>query len=150
MEHRTITAYNPRANGSSERHIRTIKDSLFKQLRGAETQWLSHIPSIQYASNIRISTLHSSSPFSLFFGRKFNFFGDYTEAVSAPAKLQELQNRMDFLTGLVYPTIAQQVADVQRTRAIRFNQTHPMHEFPEGTEVMTKVDVRRGKAGVCF
>ena len=150
MEHRTITPYNPRANGTSERHIRTIKDTLFKQLKGAETQWVSYVQAVQYANNIRISTLHSSSPFSLFFGRKFNFFNDYADVISSPENLQELQKRMDFLTQLVYQTVALQVGDVQRTKAIRFDQSHPILTYPEGSEVMTKVEVRKGKAGAKY
>ena len=38
---------------------------------------------------------------------------------------------MDFLTQLVYPTAALQVGDVQRTKAIRFDQSHPILTYDD-------------------
>jgi len=145
MDHRCITPYHPRANGTSERFVRIIKESIMKQLKGATTQWLKLIPFTQYATNIKISTLHSSSPFSIFFGRKFNMFGDYVEAISAPSKFAELQERMQFLSELVYPAIARKVTDIHRTRAQQFDQSNLMIDFPLGSLVMARVEVRRSK-----
>lgn len=144
QEHRTITPYHPRANGSSERYVRTIKDSLLKQLNGADTNWVEILPMTQYCANIRVSNVHHSSPFSLFFGRKFNYFGDHRTAITAPEDIQALESRMKFLSEIVYPTMEARNAHAQRLRSIRFDDANTLINLPEGSEVMTVIDVKEG------
>ena len=111
IQHRMTTAYHPRANGTSERFVRTTKTAIFKELRGAATAWVPLVPMVQYATNIKVSTLHASSPFSFFFGRKYNALTDWSEVLTSTASKEELERRMDFLTNIVYPELAQRVED---------------------------------------
>jgi transposase InsO family protein len=150
MQHRTITPYHPRANGVSERFVRTAKDALLKELRGAETQWVEKVPHVQLAMNLKVAALHASSPFSLFFGRKFNFFGNYSNSVDDPASIKELEQRLDMLTKIVYPSIADKAEGLQEARAIRFNQNNMISEFPIGSYVMTVTSVKEGKGSARY
>ena len=150
MEHRMITAYHPRANGTSERFVRTTKTAIFKELRGAATTWVPLVPMIQYATNIKVSTLHASSPFSFFFGRKYNALTDWSEAMTSTASKDELEKRMEFLTNLVYPELAQHVEDVQHHRKTMFDANHTMLDLPKGALVMVRNDVRGAKSSAAF
>ena len=150
QNHRTITPYNPRANGLSERFVRTAKDTLLKELRGAETEWVEKIPLVQLAMNYKISALHGSSPFSYFYGRKFNFFGNYKESISAPASLRELEERMHKLETIIYPALADKSAEVQGQRKTIFDQTSTLVNLPAGTYVMARMDEVRGKGSARY
>lgn len=144
MDHRLITPYHPRANGISERYVRVVKESLFRQLNGAETEWLELIPATQFATNVKVSTVHQSSPFTLFFGRKFNFFGNYKDTIIQPEDANMLEERMKFLSELVYPTLDTRNEHIQRMRAIKFNNNHIMVDYPDGSEVMVCIEERDG------
>lgn len=150
MEHRFITAYHPRGNGTAERNVRTCKEVLFKELQGATQDWVAHLPMTQYAVNVKAAALHASSPLTLFFGRKFNDLGNFSDAVENPVKIQELNSRMEFLTKLVYPEISKKVLNTQRIRSENFNANHTLIEIPDGAMVMTRTDVPSGKAGARY
>jgi transposase InsO family protein len=150
QEHRTITAYHPRANGASERFVRTAKDCILKQLRGAETEWPAKIPLVQLQMNWKAAALHGSSPFSLFFGRHFNFFGNYSECISDPASLEQLQQRIAHLTEVVFPATFERSAATQDSRKSQFDTSHLLIDIPIGSYVMTKVDVPKGKGSARY
>src|SRR3989338_2567370 len=150
IEHRTITPYHPRGNGAAERYVRTAKEALFKDLQGASTEWVLKIPTIQYAMNVKASALHGSSPFTLFFGRKFNHLGDFRNAISDLATAKELDQRFEFLSELVFPTIAQKVLDVQRIRSSKFDSHCLLTDLPAGAMVMTLTDVKSGKSAARY
>ena len=150
IQHRMTTAYHPRANGTSERFVRTTKTAIFKELRGAATAWVPLVPMVQYATNIKVSTLHASSPFSFFFGRKYNALTDWSEVLTSTASKEELERRMDFLTNIVYPELAQRVEDVQHHRKATFDANHMMVDLPKGSLVMVRNDVRGAKSSAAF
>ena len=149
-EHRTITPYNPRANGLSERFVRTIKDSLFKELQGAETDWDKFIPKIQYCMNIKVQALHNSSPFSLFFARKMNYFGDYQNAIFDPLQTEELNRRLTFMNDIVFPSVHSKSQEMQAQRSADFNSKHSLINLPIGAMVMTSNSVKTGKGSARY
>jgi hypothetical protein len=146
VEHRATTAYHPRGNGLAERTVKMAKDTILKLLNGAATEWVERVPFAQAALNFKVSALHGSSPFSLFFARRFNFFGDYTNAIADPLKTEELQRRYDFFNNLVFPTVNDRCRSTQRERSLRFNQLNWIVDYPKGAQVMTVPSIRANKA----
>jgi len=137
-EHRLTTPYHPRANGVAERHVRTMKETLRKEMEGRVADWDLHIPLVQLQMNTRIASLHSSTPFSLFLGRSFAGISDFSSAESHLASEQELRKRLEYLTNLVYPAISEKSKATQKKMIEKFNASHFLTDFPEGTFVMAK------------
>jgi hypothetical protein len=77
VEHRLSTPYHPRSNGVAERYVRSLKDTIRKQLEGRTDIWDAFLPLTQLQLNVRAASLHSSTPFSLFFGRSFAGLTDF-------------------------------------------------------------------------
>ena len=72
--HRLITPYNSRANGAAEYHVKLFLRAIKKSVGGVQHDWDLPIPGTQLALNTRVSRLHGSAPFSLFFARSFPGF----------------------------------------------------------------------------
>ena len=72
VQHRLVTPYHPRGNGVAENHVKTACNVIRKEIKGDKAAWASHVPMAQIAMNTRIVALHNSTPFSLFFARRFN------------------------------------------------------------------------------
>ena len=77
IDHRFISAYNPRADGKVERSVKTVKDTVNKLVRGATCYWHLHLPFVQYANNSKVQALTGSSPFALMYGRVPNAAVNY-------------------------------------------------------------------------
>ncbi|KAF9342503.1 hypothetical protein BGX26_007383, partial [Mortierella sp. AD094] len=88
--------------------------------------------------NAKIASLHNSTPFSLFFGRPFAGLSNFSSAQPQPLSEDELINRIQYLTELVYPAIADKSQASQLRTAERFEATHHMVDFPIGSYVMIK------------
>jgi len=139
IDHRLTLPYHPRANGIAERHIRTMKSSLFKSLEGFVKNWDRFIPAIQYAMNRKIHSVHNSTPYALFFGRPANEFLDYSESNSQPLNDEQLLNRVQFLNSLVYPEIAKRTKDLLSKRKSDFEKSHKIIQhkhYPIGTHIL--------------
>ena len=66
---RTVSAYNPQANGPAENGVKLGK-KLIKQLCGGRLKvWERYVCVAQFGLNCRISSTHNSMPFSLFYVR---------------------------------------------------------------------------------
>ncbi len=66
---RTVSAYNPQANGLAENGVKMAK-KLIKQLAGGRLKvWDRYVCVAQFGLNCRISSTHNSMPFSLFYVR---------------------------------------------------------------------------------
>ena len=66
------------------------------------------------------------------------------------AETLTLTLRMDFLTNIVYPELAQRVEDVQHHRKATFDANHMMVDLPKGSLVMVRNDVRGAKSSAAF
>lgn len=75
IDHRTISAYNPRDN--VERTNAKVEAILKKELNGAMDQWTDLVPYVQLAYNSKVESLTGLTPFSLMFGRSANEIENY-------------------------------------------------------------------------
>jgi transposase InsO family protein len=138
IEHRLTTPYHPRANGVAERTVRTLKLQLEKSVLSEKPLWDDHIPMVQLQMNNRVASLHSSTPFSLFYGRLFPGLHDFQTAESRPLTAEQMDKRLEYLTALVYPAISEKAKATQQKMINAFNKTHRLTEFTPGSFVMVK------------
>lgn len=136
IDHRLTTPYHPRANGVAERHVKSFKDILKKYINGESTLWDNHLPMVQLQLNTRVTNLHSSTPFSLFFGRSFAGITDFSSAESHLLTDEQLEERLRYLTALVFPAVSEKSTQTQQEMIKKFNRTHRVVEFPPGAFVM--------------
>jgi transposase InsO family protein len=65
VDHRTIAAYNPRANGSAESAVGNCQRTLRKVLNGNMKDWDLYLPAVQLALNSKPNSSTKSTPASL-------------------------------------------------------------------------------------
>lgn len=70
IKHRVTSAYNPQANGLTERFNRTLVESLVKYVNGREDDWDLHIQPILFAYRSAPQKSTKKSPYSLVFGKE--------------------------------------------------------------------------------
>src|SRR5690606_1098821 len=80
---------------------------------------------------------------SLFFGRKFNGFKDYSEAESKLLTDSELLERIEYLSKVVFPAISEKSKETQNRMVEKFRGNAVANPFPDGSYVMT-IDSTRG------
>ena len=150
IDHRLITAYHPRANGAAERWVRTTSDGIYKLLLGKIDLWCSYVPQVQYFTNMKITNLHNSSPFSLMFARPANYFEDSSQDAREVLGIEDLQKRLNFMARVVYPAIFDKASKGKDEETKRFikNKLIVTKEFHPGAIVMIKNDLRTSKAEV--
>lgn len=145
IEQRLISAYHPRANGLAERNVQTALNTIRKSIQGIKKDWDKYVPAVQLAMNAKVAALHGSTPFSLMFGRRLNGFQDYREVQSRPLTSKKLQERLAYITTVVYPAISERSKKAQEGMIQRF-KTHAKDVlFPEGSFVMVKDVTRNDK-----
>ena len=147
VDHRLIAPYNAKANGAAERHVQTAKSALLKICEGNIINFDLFIPATQYAINIKVSSLHNSTPFSLLFARPVNPLQDYRSTESALMTAEELKERNETMMRVVYPELELKTADVLRKRDAAKDASHRVDadDLAPGTQVMIK-DLKRSKA----
>ncbi|KAF9919082.1 hypothetical protein BGZ65_012318, partial [Modicella reniformis] len=91
----------------------------------------------QLAMNTSIVALHNSSPFSLFFARKFNGFYNCSNEKNEVLSHEKLLERLEYMTKIVFPAIDEKSRETQRKMIQRFNATVLHDDFPDGAKVMT-------------
>jgi transposase InsO family protein len=144
-QHRLTTPYHPRGNGVVERNVQTLISKLKKEFHENDITWASNIPMVQLAMNTNIVALHNSSPFSLFFARKFNGFHNFTNDKDELLTRQELHDRLEYMTKVVFPAINEKSKETQRKMIERFNATVLYNDFPDGSKVMTLDPIKNDK-----
>jgi transposase InsO family protein len=140
VNHRFSTPYHPQGNGSAEAGVKRMKEILRKKLQGNLTSWREHLSSVQYGANLRVMTVHKSKPFTLFFAREANVFKDYSTEISRPLSSGQLEERLRFMTDLVFPANRDVSESTHEKLRDRFLRGASISEIPEGAMVMTKVD----------
>jgi hypothetical protein len=144
-DHRLTTPYHPRGNGVAERHVKIACDILRKEFKQQGNAWDAHVPMAQLAMNTRIVALHNSSPFSLFFARKFNGFHNFSNDKDELLTQKELCDRLKYMTEIVFPAITQKAKLTQKKMIERFNATVLHNDFPDGAKVMTLDPIKGDK-----
>lgn len=137
-EHHLSTPYHPRGNGVAERAVRSVKDLLPKVLDGKILDWDLYLPMVQLQLNTKVASLHSSTPFSLFYGRAFAGFSNFETAESKLLSPTDLDERLVYLTNIVFPAISVKSKASQKQMIEKFNRSHHITDFPAGSYVMIK------------
>jgi transposase InsO family protein len=141
VEHRLTTPYHPRGNGVAERSVRSVKDLLPKVLDGKVLDWDLYLPKVQLQLNTRVAGLHSSAPYSLFYGRALSDFSSLQETKDIQSDLlspQGLEDRLSYLTTIVFPAVSDKSSLTQKDMMDKFNRSHLITEFPSGSYVMAR------------
>jgi hypothetical protein len=93
---------------------------------------------VQLQLNTKVTSLHSSTPFSLFYRRAFAGIKDFSAAESKLLRPKDLDERLEYLTNLVFPAISEKAKAMQKQMMEKFNCSHHITEFPVGSHVMIK------------
>lgn len=138
VEHRLTTPYHPRGNGVAERSVRSVKDLLPKVLDGKVLDWDLYLPKVQLQLNTKVAGLHSSTPYSLFYGRALADFSSLGKSDTQSRLLspKDLEDRLSYLTTIVFPAISDRSSSTQQEMVAKFNRSHLITEFPAGSYVM--------------
>lgn len=142
--HRFTTPYHPRGNGIAEAAVKKLKSIMRKMLNGATVDWKRYLASAQYMANLKVASLHHSSPFSLFFARRANELADYRSVENALLSQDQLEGRLKYMTDLVFPSIAGKIDKVQAYWKDQFDSKHNLVNIPDGSLVMTVVERKTG------
>jgi hypothetical protein len=144
FEHRTITAYNARANGAAERAVQTVKRGVIKMTEGRRQDWDIYVPAVQYALNLKVTARHGSTPFSLMFARHPNGFRDYSSTLDLTSFFEgeRYRNHLQKLTKVLFPAISEKVKAYNKAR---IEQISKIRSFPEGSFVMAMNKTRNNK-----
>jgi hypothetical protein len=146
IDHRVITAYNPKADGKVERTIQTVRNTVKKCMKGASVYWPQFVAFTQLAYNNKVSSLTGATPFMLMFNRVMNEFTDYTKSDVTKPNIQDektWREYQDRVTSLIYPSIVyrtqqRQQAYIDKMKTIR--ERVLKENIPPGTLVMIKDD----------
>ena len=147
IDHRFISAYNPRADGKVERSIGTVMMIIKKLLHGTNKYWPLFVSFAQLAFNNKVSSLTGSTPFSLMFGRTLNDIIDYTQLEApTPISLEDWKLHQEKIISLIYPAISEKIKSGKDKMVKTLNKNRKQllsaYSFPTGATVMI-VDVNR-------
>ena len=145
IDHRHISAYNPRADGKVERSIGTVVMVIKKLLHGTNKHWDMYVSFAQFTVNIKISSLTGSTPFSLMFHRSPNALEDYSTVDIKDIPLDEWRKHQDQVLSLIYPAISERVAQSKSKMVATLDKIHNQLKeasLPTGSTVML-LDQRR-------
>jgi hypothetical protein len=146
IDHRTIAAYNPRANGTAENAVGSTQSVLRKLLNGHMTDWDLFLPATQLALNSKPNTSTKSSPASLLFGMDINDFANYDKATSRLLTEHQLLERAKIINGLIRPTVHTLFMGAQKRRTAAANKRiRKTTAITTGTLVMLKDPTRSTK-----
>jgi hypothetical protein len=144
VDHRTIAAYNPRANGTAENSVGSFQDVLRKLLSGYMNEWDLHCPFVQLCMNTKLNKATQTHPASLLFGMNTNAFASYDKASSKLLTEKQLIDRYRIINSIIRPTVNAKFKTVQAKAAARADKTSRVTAPLEpGTLVMIK-DRNRG------
>ncbi len=149
INHRTISAYNPRANGAVVRTNATIENILKKEVEGAMHELPDFVPYVQLSFNAKTSALTGATPFSLMFGRGLNNFEKYGRTKKASQESLILwKARQKEVVDVVYPAISDRTKVQKEKMECAFARSHriiPDDAFPPGALVMMWDQTRESK-----
>ena len=145
IDHRLITPYHPRANGSAERTVQTAKRLILKLIRGIKHEWSLFVPFAQYCINTKIAVRTKTTPFVAMFGRPPNNFEDHSEAQEAPPSEHAMEERALFMQETLFPALRDATEKVANAVKERFDKQHRLIDIPAGTYVMCSDKTRTTK-----
>ena len=142
---RQIASWNPRCNGSAERHVRLMKEVIYKCIDGVHKDADLWLPWAQLCINQRISSRTLSSPFSLMFARRKNDFNKVSDEKDEHTFIdqEDLKVRHQLMLEAVYPAIHDAVTKRVSKRDQQFINSHMMVEKLKPGQVVYIIDVNR-------
>jgi hypothetical protein len=146
IERRLITAYNPRANGLAERFVQSASQVIYKQLEGKASDWDLYHSAAQFHINNKISTQKKSTPYSLLFARPVNGFSNYSTIDSDLLSEDELTRRLEYMTKVVYPELANLTGRHLDWEGGKFAKGNKLSLFQPGAVVMAIDELRTSKS----
>jgi hypothetical protein len=72
-----------------------------------------------------------------FFARQHNGFSNYCDEKNNPMSQEQLLERLEYMTKIVFSAIQKRTQNTQKRMIERFNRTVLLNEFPGGAKVMT-------------
>jgi hypothetical protein len=145
IDHRLVTPYHPRANGIAERTVQTAVTTIKKLLDGAQKDWDSTVPFVQFAMNSKIAAIHKSTPFAAALGRNPNPFADFTEVPEATSTPTDVEATTRFMQDALFPGIAELARSTQDAKKTAFDASHKQIDIPDDSYVMVRDATRRSK-----
>ena len=147
IDHRLITAYHPRADGIIERVMRELVAVICKMLDGAKTDWFYVVPQTQLFMNIKTSSFHGSTPFSVLFCRPFVGFLDHSKTPIVDLSPEEIRARYEYAQSKIFPAVGNESSAVASKRRQKLDSmiktiTDP---YPDGSLVMVRDPTRKSK-----
>ena len=139
IDHRFISAYNPRTDGKVERSIGTCMGIIKKLLHGTNKLWPLFVSFAQITFNNKITELTGSSPFALMFGRELNELKDYSGDNATVIPLDDWKAHQEKIVTLIYPAIHERIKSGKRKMMQTLDKNRRLispNAFPAGSTVM--------------
>ena len=148
VDQRIITRWHPRADGRVERTVGLAWDIIKKELHGVKENWPMFVPWAQSCLNNKVSELTGTSPFQLFFGRRFNPLTDYsTDDPRERLSESDLKQMNERMIKDIFPMLHERVKAKRGDMVRRLSKRTGAQQFRKGTIVMLR---RRGPDGTPF
>ena len=123
-----------------------MKSVLRKYCADNVSRWDLYLDTVQLALNERITERSNSAPFTLMFGRRNRPFRDLAEVQpSTQATQQSLEERVQLLQSLVWPSSLLAVGERTNQRKRRFDSDMRQITFKAGDRVMTRDPTKSDK-----
>ena len=143
-----ISQYHPRGNGASERAVQSAVKTIKKLINGNVAEWDCMVGPTQLFLNSKYNIRTKSTPFSLMFGRNSNDFEDFSQEKDKPTQEKinkDLQDKIKFMTEIVYPAVYEQVKRVTDKQKEKFDASHKIQDIPTNATVMILVTDKQNK-----
>ena len=98
------------------------------------------MPVVQYFLNHRTSRWTESRPFESFFAQPLVPPGSYREVTSQKLNEEDLKDRLDYMSEVVFPSLRQKVEVYNNKMEKAFNKKKQITEFAPGDMVYVKND----------
>jgi hypothetical protein len=149
IEHRLITAYNPRADGLVERKNKEIGRLLKKQMKGSTAQWQLLLPMVQLCLNLKELKRTGTEPFTLFFSRAFNGLENFSSTHPNENLIEAIEQhiqKINSLQNLFWPATVKRTEEIRNKKKSEFNTSKKIVEsLNAGDKVMIKDVTRESK-----
>ena len=143
IDHRRISSYNPRANGSAENAVGSTQVCLRKALNGNMTHWDLYLPAIQLALNAKPNDSTKSSPASLLFGMNIASFANYDRANSKLLTTYQLLERAKVMQDVIRPAALKNFKKAQKKRTDAANKRLRLTDAIEPSTLVMLKDITR-------